>query len=260
MRLADLQAKFQEAILSEDRAILAAVNPSRRLDRAARFEVYAQAYRLRLAGFLAQDYPASRNALGDETFGALVEAYIEGMLSHHPNARWYARQLPEFMQSAAPWRDRKEWIDLVAFERALADAFDAANTEARDINALARVPAEAWPQLRFHFPAGLALLALSRGTTAAYETALADEPLPSRRGVGEETALVWQDRSQQVLYRVLDEAEALALTEAASGKSLGEICALLAFQGVSDDVAEQAAGFLARWFGDGLIGDAIFSR
>ena len=117
MKLSDLQARFQEAIIGEDRAILDAVNPSRRLDRAARFEVYAQAYRLRLAGFLAQDYPASRNALGEATFGALIEAYIEGTLSHHPNARWYARQLPEFMKSAAPWRDRKDRIALVAFER-----------------------------------------------------------------------------------------------------------------------------------------------
>jgi hypothetical protein len=255
MKLSDLQAKFQEAIIGEDRAILDAVNPSRRLDRAARFEVYAQAYRLRLAGFLAQDYPASRNALGEATFGALIEAYIEGTLSHHPNARWYARQLPEFMKSAAPWRDRKDWIALVAFERALADAFDAANTEARDIGALASVPTDAWPRLRFGFLASLALLALSRGTVAAYEAALADDPLPPRGDTGEETVLVWRDRNQQVLYRVLDKTEALALTEAVAGKSFGEICGLLAFQGAGEDVAQRAAGFLARWFGDRLIVD-----
>jgi len=146
VKLAELQAKFQDAIVSDDRAILDAVNPSRRLDRAARFAVYAEAYHLRLAGFLAEDYRVLRNAIGDEMFGALVEAYIGATLSHHPNARWYARQLPEFMQKAEPWRHQREWIDLAALERALADAFDARDADAREIGALGAIPAEARPR------------------------------------------------------------------------------------------------------------------
>ncbi len=256
MKLAELQAKFQDAIIGDDRAILEAVNSSRRLDRAARFAVYSEAYRLRLAGFLAEDYRVLRNAIGDEAFGALVEAYIEATLSHHPNARWYARQLPEFMRRAEFLRDRGEWIDLAAFERALADAFDARDAKAREIGALASVPSDAWPRLRFGFQKSLALLTLSRGTIAAYEAAAADDPLPrTGAGAGEETVLVWRDRGQQVLHRILDEAETLALTEASAGKTFGEICSLLAFLDESDAVAERAAGFLTRWFADGLIID-----
>jgi hypothetical protein len=256
VKLAELQAKFQDAIIGDDRAILDAVSPSRRLDRAARFAVHAEAYRLRLAGFLTEDFPVLRNAIGDEMFGALAEAYIGATLSHHPNARWYARQLPEFMQSAEPWSDRREWIDLAAFERALADAFDARDAEAHEIGALASIPAEAWPRLRFALQKSLTLLMLSRGTLAAYEAATADDPLPSRAGTaGEETVLVWRDRGQNVLYRMLDEAERLALTEASAGKTFGEICSLLAFLDESGVVAARAAGFLARWFADGLIVD-----
>jgi hypothetical protein len=256
VKLAELQAKFQDAIIGDDRAILDAVNPSRRLDRAARFAVYSEAYHIRLAGFLAEDYRVLRNAIGDEAFGALVEAYIGATLSHHPNARWYARQLPEFMQRAEAWCDRAEWIDLAAFERALADAFDARDAEAREIGALASVPAEAWPRLRFGFQKSLALLTLSRGTIAAYEEAAADDP-PRTGAAGEETVLVWRDRGQQVLYRMLDEAETLALTEASIGKTFGELCSLLAFLDESDAVAARAAGFLARWFADGLIVDVV---
>jgi hypothetical protein len=65
--------------------------------------------------------------------------------------------------------------------------------------------------------------------------------------------LVWRDRSHEVLYRILDAAEALALSEACTGKSFGEICGLLEFQDASRDIADRAAGFLACWFGDGLI-------
>jgi len=184
VKLAELQAKFQDAIVSDDRAILDAVNPSRRLDRAARFAVYAEAYHLRLAGFLAEDYRVLRNAIGDEMFGALVEAYIGATLSHHPNARWYARQLPEFMQKAEPWRHQREWIDLAALERALADAFDARDADAREIGALGAIPAEARPHLRLDFQESLALLAVSRGTIAAYEAAAENNPLPPRAGSG----------------------------------------------------------------------------
>jgi hypothetical protein len=255
VKLAELQAKFQDAIIGDDRAILEAVNPSRRLDPAARFAVYTNAYRLWLAGFLAEDYSVLRNAMGDEMFGALVEAYIGATLSHHPNARWYARQLPAFMRRAEAWRNRGEWIDLAAFERALADAFDASDAEALEISVLAGVPAEAWPRLRFGLQKSLVLLRLSRGTIAAYEAAAADDPLPPRTGagVGEETVLVWRDRGLKVAYRMLDEAETLALTEAAAGKTFGEICSLLAFLDESDAVAERAGGFLAQWFADGLI-------
>jgi hypothetical protein len=253
VKLAELQAKFQNAIIGDDRAILEAINPSRRLDRAARFAVYAEAYRLRLAKFLAEDFPVLRNAIGDEKFGALIEAYIGATLSNHPNARWYARQLPEFMQRAKPWRDHKEWVDLAAFERALADAFDARDAQPSEIGALASIPAEAWPRLRFGLQKSLALLTLSGGTLAAYEAAAADNPLPSRSGAGEEMIIVWRDRGLQVRYRMLGEAERLALTEAGAGKTFGEICSLLAFLDESDAVAARAAGFLARWFTDGLI-------
>jgi hypothetical protein len=253
VRLAELQAKFQEAILGGDRAILDAINPSRRLDRAGRFAVYADAYRLRLAGFLSEDFSVLRNALGDEDFGALVMTYIEATPSHHPNARWYARRLPEFMQATEPWREKTEWIDLAIFERALADAFDAPDAEAKEIGALAAVPSEDWPQLRFYFQESLALLMVSRGTVAAYEAAVENDPAPPRTGVGGETILVWRDAAERVRYRLLDEAEALALTEASAGKTFGEICSLLAFRDASVAVAEHAAAFLARWFGDGLV-------
>jgi hypothetical protein len=258
VKLAELQARFQDAIIGDDRSILDAVNASRKFDRAARFSVYAEAYRLRLAKFLAEDFPVLRNAIGDEMFGALVEAYIGATLSRHPNARWYARQLPEFMQRADPWCDHAEWIDLAAFERALTDAFDARDAEPREIGALASLPAEAWPNLRFGLQKSLVLLTLSRGTLAAYEVAAADEPPPPRTGAAgkeTETVLVWRDRGLKVLYRKLDEAETLALTEARAGKTFGEICSLLAFLDESDSVAARAASFLSRWFADGLIVD-----
>ena len=82
MTLAVLQAKFQAAILGEDQDVLANINPSKQMTREARFDVYATAYRLRLAGFLAEDFKVLHSAVGDETFEALVAAYIAATPSH----------------------------------------------------------------------------------------------------------------------------------------------------------------------------------
>jgi hypothetical protein len=182
MRLADLQAKFQDAILTGDRAILASVEPSQKLDSAARFGVYADAYLMRLAEFISNDYSVLRNALGDEDFGALVEAYISATPSHHRNARWYGRGLPEFMCQTDPWRDRREATDFAVFERALADAFDAADADVLDLDAVAAVAPEDWPELRFEFHPSVVLLTLIAGTIAAY--AAADQEAYSDEEIG----------------------------------------------------------------------------
>jgi hypothetical protein len=265
MRLAELQARFQDAVLTGDRKILASIEASRRLDGAARFEIYADSYRFRLAEFLSKDYPVLRNALGDEDFGALVEAYIEAMPSHHRNARWYGQRLPEFMRETDPWRERRRSVDLALFERALADAFDAADADALDLDGVALVAAEDWPRLRFEFHPSVVLLALARGTVATYVAASEEEAfLASPAGAdlepvlaelapaSEEAILVWR-KDDQSFYRILGEDETLALNEAGIGKNFGEICSLLAFRNAGDDVTALAATFLAAWFRDGLV-------
>jgi hypothetical protein len=103
MKLAALQNAFQAGVLLGDHAISLSILDSRRLHRAARFKIYFDAYRFRLAEFLSNDYPVTRAFLGDELFGLLVEAYIEATPSRYPNAGDYGRRLPGFMRLTAPW-------------------------------------------------------------------------------------------------------------------------------------------------------------
>jgi hypothetical protein len=261
MKLAELQANFQEAILTGERAISASILPSCRLDAAARFEIYADAYRLRLAGFLSNDYPVLRNALGDEDFGALVEAYMERVPSQHRNARWYGHHLPDFMQQNDPWRESRQAVDLARFEKALADAFDAADAEILDLNCIAGVPPDDWPSLRFVLHPSVILLRLVQGIFETYAAALEEEATAPLFPLGkdaekaiscEEAVLVWRKEGQSY-YRLLGDDEVLALNEARFGKTFGEICSLLAFKNSGDDVTELAATFLATWFRDGLV-------
>lgn len=251
MKLAELQTNFQAGIIKGDQTILASIADSPRADRAALFAVYYDAYRLRLAEFLSNDFPILRTHLGDEAFGRLVEDYIEAAPSHHPNARWYGARLPDFLQETASWRANRSAIELARFERALSDAFDAADAPVASIDSLRDTYAEDWPHLTFEFHPSLALLDFAKGTAQIYAAHAAEEEPPAIQR-GEETFLFWRNGGQS-FYRAVPEDERLALMEARRGKGFADICALLAFQGNDKDVTKRVAGFLTQWFADGLV-------
>ncbi|MGH6822662.1 MAG: HvfC/BufC family peptide modification chaperone [Methylocella sp.] len=251
MKLAELQLRFQAGIVEGDQSILALIADSRRTDRATLFAVYHDAYRMRLAEFLSNDFPIVRVHLGEEAFGRLVEDYIESAPSRQPNARWYGTRLPDFMQETAPWRTNRSAIDLARFERALSDAFDASDAPIAILDALRDIRVEDWPRLAFEFHPSVRLLDFAGGTARIY-AALAEEKEPPAIKPGEEAIVFWRNDGQS-FYRCVAEDERLAWMEAKRGKSFGDICTLLAFQGNGAGVTQRAAGFLSQWFADGLV-------
>jgi hypothetical protein len=250
MRLSALQTRFQAGILDGNQTILASIKDSSRTDRATLFAVYYDAYRLRLAEFLANDYPVLHNYPGEEAFDRLTGDYIESMPSRHRNARWYGVRLPGFMHETLPWRTNTSAIDLARFERALSQAFDAADAPAAAMESLRDTSAEAYPHLTFDFHPSVTLLDLGGGTAGIYEV-LAGEKEPPAIREGREAILFWRNDCQS-FYRPVAEDERLALMEAMQRKKFAEICVLLAFQS-GEDVTPLAAGFISQWFADGLI-------
>ncbi len=251
MTLAELQTRFQTGIVKGGQTIVDLIKDSPRTDRANLFAVYYNAYRSRLAEFLSNDFSILRIHLGEGAFGQLVEDYIESTPSRQPNARWYGTRLPDFMCETPPWRANKSAIDLAKFERALANAFDAADSPVAGIQSLRDTRPNKWPQLTFDFHPSVMLLDLCGGTAQIYE-ALTDGKQPPVLRTGEQAILFWRNDGQ-AFYRIVAEDERLALIEARQGKTFGEICALLAFQRNDEDVTQRAAAFLSQWFADGLI-------
>lgn len=252
MKLATLQNVFQSGVLLGDPAISRSILDSRRLDRAARFKIYFDAYRFRLAEFLSNDYPVVRSFLGDERFGLLVEAYIEATPSHYPNARDYGRCLPDFMRLTAPWSEGGDAIDLARFERVLSDAFDAADGPVLAIDRLADISVENWPHLTFGFHPSAAMLDLAAGTALRYVSLSANKGGERESRRDSETILVWRTDGQ-VFHRAVDAGERLAYLEACTGMTFGDICTLLEFQNAGEKIIERVASFLADWFRDGLV-------
>lgn len=255
MKLAEIQARFQASVLADaepqDAPIIGSIRDSQRTDRATLFSVYFDAYRLRLAEFISNDFPVLRQCLGDEAFGRLVDDYISSGPSRQRNARWYAARLPDFMRHSAQWRENRSVCDLARFERALTDAFDSAEALAIAIDALGAVGVEDWPQLVFAFHPSVAILDLAAGTAQLYD-ALAEGKEPDAVRDGEDSILVWRSDHQSV-YRDVGEDERLALIEAMQRKTFGDICTLLAFQKDDETVTARVAGFLSQWFADGLV-------
>ena len=252
MKLAALQNAFQAGVLLGDPAISRAVLDSRRLDRAARFKIYFDAYRFRLVEFLSNDYPVVRSFLGDERFGLLVEAYIEATPSRFPNARNYGRSFPNFMRLTEPWREGRNAIDLARLERALLVAFDAADGPVLAIGRLAAIPVEDWPHLAFGFHPSVAMQDLAAGTAHCYASFSANKGGEHESRPDSETILVWRNDGQ-VFHRAVEAGERLAYLEARGGKTFGDICTLLEFQNADEKIVERVASFLADWFRNGLV-------
>lgn len=255
MNLAALQSAFQAGVLSGDPAIPASIEDGPRLNRAARFGVYYDAYRFRLAECLSNEYSALRERLGDAEFGALIEAYIETQPSRHRAAQDYCRGLLDFMRATAPWRARRDIVDFAAFERQLSIAFDAADAPTLAIDSLAHVAPANWPDLTFTFHPSVKMLDLLQGTAQAYARTRGDEDSEASRqmqSADDETILFWRNDGG-VFYRAIDAGEKPALTEAASCSNFAQLCAALAARTAGADVTAQAAAFLSRWFNDGLV-------
>lgn len=251
MNLDVFQQLVQAAILSGTCDVLAHVDETPDFDRFERLKIYVDAYRLRHASFVANDYPILREVMGDESF----ERLALGFIAHHPsqevNARWYAQRLPEFMAQESQSNLSPADADLARLERAIADAFDAADALVVPPASLLEFDPESAHYLTFRLHPSVSLLTLQRGTRDNFLAASTGSGLTAC-GEGEEFVLVWR-REQNCFHRAVDQAENRALASAIKGDSFGVICAALD----QDDGAERAGNYLIQWLSDALISKLI---
>src|SRR5271166_3841461 len=174
MKLAQIQALFQANVLVETPAAdfwphLRPPTRASKIDDV--FAVYHDGFRLRMAEFLSNDYPALREAVGDEVFGAITEAYISAHPSRHRNARWFGAGLPEFLRLTPPFAGERFACGLAALEEALARSFDSADAALLPVEILGVTPQEDWPRLCFGFHPSVALVETPLAALRCYEAA-----------------------------------------------------------------------------------------
>ncbi len=256
MKLADLQATFQQDILNGSAGSLALIPDSPRETKETLFGVYRNAYVIRLGDFLKHDFERLHTYLGDDHFDRLALDFIAANPSHTPNARWYGRELPEFVATYAPLAATPMATAIATLEGALNDAFDCADAAPLEQAALSRFAIDAFERLTF----------VPHPSARRFDTvmnlddvwsALAEErtpPAPEQIALPQ-TFLVWR-KDVTPRYRVLGREEAMLWDEAAKGVRFGVLCEMLATFDDPDTAALRAAQYLQSWISLGLLSGA----
>jgi hypothetical protein len=256
LTLAELQRRFQDAVMAGDDAILDLIPDNSRTSHEVLLGVYRHAYVARLAEIVASDHPVLALYMGDEAFDAMARAYVAARPSHHPNVRWFSRGLPEFLSSTAPYASRPELCELALLERALNDAFDARNAPVLDLAELARHRPERWGDLCFTPHASVARLDLETNAFAMWR-ALKDgaAPPPVTRLDERQHLIVWR-RENMSTVRTLGPEEVMMWNEAAGAVRFSVLCELVATYDDPDGAPLRAAQYLQSWIVAGMLSEA----
>jgi hypothetical protein len=252
--LGDLQRGFQDYLLRDSDAFQAAVRDTKKADRVTLLDVYRDGYALRLIEVLTTDYPGLMAMAGPADFDHVARAYIAAQPSRHPSVRWFGKGLADFMARTAPYSGAPAAVEMVRFEWALSEAFDAPDVTPIAAGALMALPPEAWETLSF------AALPSLRRLTFDYEVAQAwqrrDEVEAGNLEVDRaESSVTWAIWRPERLsnFRSLDPDEALMLDALVEGRSFPELCESVAPFSGNDQAPARAASLLRAFVEGGMI-------
>jgi hypothetical protein len=248
--LAELQRRFQRYVERHGGAVDAFVVADAKAGAVERMDVYAHAYRLRLAEVLANDFPALRATAGTQDFDRIARAYLDAHPSTRFSVRWFGARLADFLRAHEP--ARPVLAELAAFEWAQGEAFDALDAAALSVDDVAQLPPDAWPGLRLTPHPSLRRLDLEwNAAVIARAIDEGEEPPEPERGAPV-AWLLWR-RDLVVRWRSLAPDEAAALDAVRTGTTFGDVCEILCAHVEPDAAAMHAASLLKRWLADGLL-------
>ena len=246
------------------------ITRSRALESAERLEIYVTAYRMRLMECLRAEYSATRQAVGDELFDALLYGYLQ----QHPSTSYTLGRLgakfADFLavtpvhRHAAPAGDQASWvpfvIELARWERLVAEVFDGPGSEEAPglcPEGVARLQSEDWASLRLVPAPDLRLATFSHGVHQYWRASRSGGvPIPPS---SEMTRLA----VHRVDYSVVEHeqtAEQYALLDTiCSGKSLTASIETVALQlpRPTDSLNRKMHDWFADWSRLGFFCDAV---
>jgi hypothetical protein len=251
--LAELQALFQRAVIEADDSILDLIADSSMETRDVLFGVYRHAYVARLVEVLRNDYERLSVVAGEAAFERLARDFIAVHPSHTPNARWFGQAFPEFLarHASAP----TAWAELASLERALNDAFDAADGTRLTLADLALVPPAMWGGLIFTPHPALSRLDVTTNALELWRAAREDDgaalPVPAQLGEPARIAVYRPELTPR--FRQLSYEEAMMLDEMVNGVAFAGLCEMVGTYGGTEDAALRAATHLKVWIEEGML-------
>ncbi|MFZ5492299.1 MAG: DNA-binding domain-containing protein [Pseudomonadota bacterium] len=216
-----------------------------------RLTVYHDAYRLRLAEALGEDFPLLRALLGEAGFDRLTRRYLAACPSRSWTLRDLGRGLPRFLVRRPALRAT------ATFEWALLDAFDAADGRTLTAADLGVVPPQHFARLRFAMAPGVQVLRMRWNVPQSWSAwhGGAAATVPARLPAPLDCLI--SRRQERVYFRTLSADESAALAALRRGRSFGAICGAVARAGGTDASPDgapaRAAQLLATWLAEGLL-------
>jgi hypothetical protein len=257
LSLPELQAAFLRAVVGDDPVDAAAPNDALSAEIAARepltprerVQIYARMYGARLVDALAQDFPRVAAVLGQERFHDVAHAYVSACPSRHPSLRWFGARFPEFLTTSAVG---PEFLaDLARLEWARVMVFDAPDAGLLSVDALRRVPPDAWGRVRLQVVQALEVLRVQWPVHAIWDGPAAAPPAGKAREIW---LRVWR-QGDGVYQAPIDVAERIALGHVRAGDDFGTLCNGLAAVMAPGEAAAVAGALVLRWIADALLRD-----
>jgi hypothetical protein len=248
-----LQVKFQDYVTQGTSGVDERVVGTEHITASTRLSVYANAYRLRLRDVLLDDYEALHALVGDDAFDILTHNYLLRHASSHPNIRWFGGRMVEFLDNTPPYSDHPILAETARFEWTLVTAFDAQDAPLVGTDAVARVPPQAWPEMRPVMHASLQLLKLRMNTVEIWHAVQADQEPPQPKTLSEPGDWVVWRQDLQPHFRHLEADELWALEASMAGRSFGELCEGLCDWTEPEQVGLRAATLLKGWVSEGMV-------
>ncbi len=202
---------------------------------------------VRPAGLLATDHEKLKCYMGEIAFAAMARLYIARHPSDQPNTRWYSRHLPEFLATTVPYARHPELAELALLERALNEAFEAADAPVVSFADLAALAPEKIGKSIFDIHPSTRRFRATTNVTGLWSCLKCDEvpPKPYRLDAPQEI-LAWRQEGAS-RFRLLGNEEAMVFDAAAEGAAFAVVCELIAAMDDSGSAALRAASYLRGW-------------
>lgn len=206
--------------------------------------VYINAYRYRLHGVVAEDYPILKHYLGEGAFDACIWNFVNTVHSEHFNIAHYALKLPEFIKKTL--HNDVFAYELCTLETLIVQLADFPETEPLAHKHLVGMTAETLMETVLYPRKALKLLAFTYSVNAYYCDVMAEKSPENPEACS--SYLVVFRHEDNVWRMTLDPQEYHLLTALFTGITVGK-----ALETLDENYAEKLSEWFSRWIRNGIL-------